>query len=58
VLSLKTRHGRSNLELQSAKFKMREKDTMARGHTAILQFEISNLRFALAAAGGRVMLMT
>jgi len=34
---------------------MREKDTKAYGHTSILQFEIYNLHFALAAAVGRAM---
>jgi hypothetical protein len=41
--------------VQNAKVKMRGKDTMACGHTAILQFEIYNLHFALVAAEGSAM---
>jgi hypothetical protein len=37
-------------KVQNAKVKMREKDTMAYGHTSILQFKIYHLHFALAAA--------
>lgn len=39
-----------NCKVQSAKVKMMINDIMASGHTAILQFEICNLHFALVAA--------
>jgi len=42
-------------KLQNAKVKMRGKNTLAYGHTSILQFEIYILYFELAAAKGRAM---
>jgi hypothetical protein len=42
--------------VQNAKVKMRNKDAMAHSQTQILQFEIYNLHFALAAADGRAMI--
>jgi hypothetical protein len=41
--------------VQNAKVKMKEKDAQDNGHTSLLQFEIYNLHFALAAAEGRAM---
>jgi hypothetical protein len=41
--------------VQNAKVKMKGKDAMAHDHPSILQFEIYNLHFALAAAKGRAM---
>jgi hypothetical protein len=41
--------------VQNAKVKMKGKGALANGHTPLLQFEIYNLHFALAAAEGRAM---
>jgi len=42
--------------VQNVKVKMKGKDTMTFGHTAILQFEIYSFHFALAAAEGCAMI--
>jgi len=42
--------------MKNVKVKMRGKDTTVYGHTSILQFEIYNLHFVLAAANGRAMI--
>jgi hypothetical protein len=41
--------------VQNAKVKMKRKNSLTKGHTFLLQFEIYNLHFALAAAEGCAM---